>query len=64
MESPGTASVTLVHLVWAPLGPEALARFLDSYRHHPAGVEHRLLMVFNGFRADQTSRRGSVSSRA
>lgn len=40
----------LVHLVWAPLGPQALERFLASYRAHPAGVDHRLVLVFNGFR--------------
>ncbi len=40
----------LVHLVWAPLGPQALERFIDSYRAHPAGVEHRLLIVMKGFR--------------
>jgi hypothetical protein len=26
---------------------------LESYRRHPAGVEHRLLVLFNGFGADQ-----------
>ncbi len=41
----------LVHLVWAPLGPEPLARFVDSYRRHDAGAHHRLLVVLNGFRA-------------
>jgi hypothetical protein len=41
----------LVHLVWAPLGPSPLASFLESYRRHPAGVTHQLLVVFNGFRA-------------
>jgi hypothetical protein len=30
-----------------------LRRFLDSYTRHSAGVEHRLLILFNGFRADQ-----------
>jgi hypothetical protein len=39
-----------VHLVWAPLGPGALARFLDSYKRHDAGAAHRLLILFNGFR--------------
>ncbi len=43
----------LVHLVWAPLGPEALARFIDSYREHPAGAEHRLLIVMKGFKAGE-----------
>ena len=44
------AGLCLVHLVWAPLGPEPLRRFIDSYRAHPAGVEHRLLVVMKGFR--------------
>jgi hypothetical protein len=42
----------LVHLVWAPLGPQPLARFLDSYRRHPAGADHDLLILLNGFEAD------------
>ncbi|HYM54213.1 MAG TPA: hypothetical protein VES97_02540 [Solirubrobacteraceae bacterium] len=41
----------LVHLVWAPLGPEALGRFVESYRRYRTGVEHRLLILLNGFRA-------------
>ncbi len=43
----------LVYLVWAPLGPRPLARFLDSYRRHEAGTPHRLLMLLNGFSAEQ-----------
>jgi hypothetical protein len=39
----------VVHLVWAPIGPEALARFAESYVHNAPGREHRLLVVFNGF---------------
>jgi hypothetical protein len=42
----------VVHLVWAPIGPEALERFVDSYAQHAAGHEHRLLIVFNGFRKE------------
>jgi hypothetical protein len=38
----------VVHLVWAPLGVEPLRRFRDSYLRHPAGVEHRLLLLYNG----------------
>jgi hypothetical protein len=41
--------VTVVHLVWEPLGAEPLARFLASLEAHDAGVEHRLLVVLNGF---------------
>jgi hypothetical protein len=38
-----------VHLVWAPLGPEVVRRFADSYRLHPAGAEHTLTVAYNGF---------------
>ncbi|MGB2953028.1 MAG: hypothetical protein WBB74_06520 [Gaiellaceae bacterium] len=39
----------VVHLVWAPLGNGPLERFVDSYRAHEAGIDHSLLVVFNGF---------------
>jgi hypothetical protein len=41
--------VYVVHLVWEPLGPAALQRFVASYRAHPAGADHRLAIVFKGF---------------
>jgi hypothetical protein len=41
--------VCVVHLVWAPLGTAALERFVASYRAAPAGLEHRLVLVFKGF---------------
>lgn len=40
--------IGLVHLVWAPLGPEPLRAFLRSYRAHPAGAEHELVVLLNG----------------
>jgi hypothetical protein len=40
--------IGVVHLVWAPLGPEPLREFIRSYRAHPAGVEHELAIVLNG----------------
>jgi hypothetical protein len=43
------AEICVVHLVWAPLGPAPLERFARSYRHHEAGADHRLLMVFKQF---------------
>jgi hypothetical protein len=39
--------IAVVHLVWGPLGVSPLRRFLDSYRRHPAGVEHELVVLFN-----------------
>lgn len=38
----------LVHLSWTPYGLGPAERFLASYRAHPAGAEHRLLVVFAG----------------
>ncbi len=45
--------IAVVHLVWGPLGVEPLRRFLDSYRAHPAGVDHDLVVLLNGVRSDQ-----------
>jgi hypothetical protein len=42
----------LVHLVWAPLGPEPLRSFLRSYRAHPPGIAHELVIVLNGAPGD------------
>jgi hypothetical protein len=41
--------VCVVHLVWAPLGTAPLRRFVASYRARPAGLDHRLVMLFKGF---------------
>jgi len=42
-------SVSVVHLVWKPLGVETLRRFLSSYQQNTGGLNHQLLVVFNGF---------------
>ncbi len=39
--------IGLVHLVWAPLGPEPLREFVRSYRAHDPGAEHELTIVLN-----------------
>jgi hypothetical protein len=39
----------VVHLVWQPAGTEPLKRFIESYCAFPAGMEHDLTVVFNGF---------------
>jgi hypothetical protein len=41
--------VCVVHLVWAPLGTGPVERFAASYREHPAGRDHRLVVLLNGF---------------
>lgn len=40
----------VVHLVWAPLGPAMLERFLAAYCSRPAGRAHSLVIAFNGLR--------------
>jgi hypothetical protein len=39
----------VVHLVREANGPEPLREFLDSYRRHEPGLEHRLVLLFKGF---------------
>ncbi|GAC1438825.1 MAG: hypothetical protein NVSMB51_15480 [Solirubrobacteraceae bacterium] len=41
--------ITLVHLVWAPLGGEPLERFVASLRAFEAGAAYETLFVMNGF---------------
>ncbi len=45
----------VVHLVWGPLGAARLREFLDSYRRHPAGAHHELVVLFNGVSREQES---------
>jgi hypothetical protein len=42
--------ICVVHLARAANGIGPLRSFLDSYRAHPAGIEHDLLIVLKGFR--------------
>lgn len=46
------AELCVVHLLWGPLGREPVERFAEAYCAHPAGRDHRLLLVFNGFTSD------------
>lgn len=50
----------LVHLVWGPLGPEPLRRFLSSYRAHEAGTEHELVVLLNGLDVPESSPREEI----
>jgi hypothetical protein len=43
-----TPAVGVVHSVWTPAGPQQLERFLASYRRHPAGMDHELVLAWNG----------------
>jgi hypothetical protein len=39
--------IAVVHLVWGPLGTGPLHEFLASYRRHPPGAEHELIVLLN-----------------
>ncbi|MDQ6778712.1 MAG: hypothetical protein M3071_21380 [Actinomycetota bacterium] len=54
--------LAVVHLVRKANGEEPLIRFLDSYRAHPAGTEHELVLLLKGF--DSGAERASVMSLA
>lgn len=46
-----SARTAVVHLVWGPAGRQPFERFLASYTRHDAGVEHDLILLYNGFDA-------------
>lgn len=50
--SSNAREIGVVHLAWAPFGSKHLRAFLRSYREHPAGVPHDLVILFNGEQAD------------
>jgi hypothetical protein len=47
------SDICVVHLVWGPLGTSALEKFAASYREHPAGMPHRLIVLLNGVTDDE-----------
>jgi hypothetical protein len=46
------SDLAVVHLVRKANGEEPLRRFLRSYKEHPAGVEHDLVLLMKGFESD------------
>ncbi len=48
-----SSELAVVHLVRAGNGLEPLARFLESYRRHPAGAGHDLVLLLKGFASDE-----------
>jgi hypothetical protein len=42
-------AIAVVHLVRRKNGVEPLRRFVESYRRHPAGREHELVVLLKGF---------------
>lgn len=47
-----TGGLCVVHLVRVGEPQASLRRLLDSYTEHPAGAEHRLVLLYKGFEED------------
>lgn len=58
------AEVVVVHLASASLGRQHFKTFLESYERHPAGLEHQLVLVLNGFRDRETARQSGFLASA
>ncbi len=54
--------IALVHLVWQPAGLEPFRQFLSSYQEQPAGIDHTLLVVYNGFSSQSASQHRDLAS--
>lgn len=54
------SEICVLHLVWAPLEPSVLADFLAAYHARPAGREHELAVILNGFASVEPARLASV----
>jgi hypothetical protein len=52
-EGGARSRLAVVHLIWGPFGPLPLRRFVQSYRAHPAGTEHELVILLNNVAAHQ-----------
>ncbi len=48
MSAGGSGEICLVYLAWTPYGIDPAREFLASYRRHPAGTSHRLLLALAG----------------
>jgi hypothetical protein len=45
--------LSVVFLMWIPYGIDHLLSFIDSYLLFPAGVEHDLIIIFNGYQDEE-----------
>ena len=48
--------IGVVHLIRRKNGIATFARFLETYRAHPAGVDHDLVLIFKGFGSEEDAR--------
>jgi hypothetical protein len=49
------SELAVVHLVRRANGIEPFERFIESYRRHPAGMPHELVLVLKGFDGDAST---------
>lgn len=54
-DSSSGPGIACVHLIRQTNGIDPFRAFLQSYRRHPAGIAHRLLLIFKGFGAVDTA---------
>ena len=40
--------VSVIYLSWLPYGTEFLSKFIESYKKHPSGFNHKLYIILNG----------------
>lgn len=48
--------IGVVHLIRRKNGLDTFKRFLESYRVHPAGMVHELILIFKGFGSEEDAR--------
>ena len=46
-------SVAVIYLSWLPYGISEFEGFLHSYKLHPAGASHQLILLFNGVNSEE-----------
>lgn len=53
--------ICVIHLVRAANGLTPFNLFIESYKDHPAGVDHDLILLFKGFRNDEMDQYHAVA---
>ena len=52
MNSANPNTVSVVHLIWPPLGLDPFNNFISSYCKYSSGHPHELVLLFNGMRTE------------
>ncbi|MBU3619953.1 hypothetical protein [Polynucleobacter sp. JS-Fieb-80-E5] len=46
--------IAVVYLARCADGLDAFARFVNSYKNHPAGIDHKLVIIYKGFESSES----------